>query len=121
MKVPTASKTRGSSSAKKALSSRLSARLANFKLSDRVIGNLADRVLIDGLNIARFDVCIYGICFDYFTDKRPDLGGILSKPDIARIEIFPYGIIDFDRFHVRVGFQVNELEGMNRGLPAPGR
>ena len=95
----------------KELSKRLSKRLANFKLTNDVIAKLADRILIDGLDIKKFDICIYGICIDYFTDKIPRLDGVFSKLDIARFEIFPYGIIDWDHFHVRVGFQVDELEG----------
>jgi hypothetical protein len=96
------------------LTPRLSKRLANFKLSDAVIKGIADRVLIDGLSIFRFDPCMYGICIDYFTDKLPRLDAIGPKHGIARWEVFPYGIIDWDRFLVRVAFQVDELEG--RGL-----
>ena len=95
----------------KDLSNRLSKRLANFKLKDKVIVDLAKRVLIDGYHISKFDICIYGICIDYFTDRVPKLDGILSKIDVDRIEVFPYGIIEWDRFRVRVGFNVNELEG----------
>lgn len=93
------------------LSPRLSKRLANFKLSDAVIKGLADRVLIDGLSIARFDPCIYGICIDYFSDTLPKLDGLSPKHGIAKWEVFPYGIIDWDRFHVRIAFTVDELEG----------
>ncbi len=99
----------------KNLSQRLSKRLANYKLKDDVIAKLADRVLIDGLDLKRFDVCIYGICIDYYTDKVPKLDGILSRIDVARLEVFPYGIIDWDRFHVRVGYSVDELEGRTSG------
>jgi hypothetical protein len=55
----------------KDLSLRMSKRLANFKLSDDVIKALADRVLIEGLSIYKFNPCIYGICIDYFSDKVP--------------------------------------------------
>ncbi len=99
----------------KNLSQRLSKRLANYKLKDDVIAKLADRVLIDGLDLKRFDVCIYGICIDYYTDKVPKLDGILSRIDVARLEVFPYGIINWDRFHVRVGYSVDELEGRTSG------
>jgi hypothetical protein len=95
----------------KELSARLSKRLANFKLSDSVISGLADRVLIDGLSIGRFDPCIYGICIDYFTDKMPRLDSLSPKLGISKWEVFPYGIIDWDRFHVRIAFNVDELEG----------
>lgn len=95
----------------KDLSLRMSKRLANFKLSDDVIKGLADRVLIEGLSIYRFNPCIYGICIDYFTDKVPRLDQLTGKLGIAKWEVFPYGIIDWDRFHVRIAFNVDELEG----------
>jgi len=96
---------------KKQLSTRLSKRLANFKLSDSVISGLVDRVLIDGLEISRFDPCIYGICIDYFSDTHPRLEGLTPKHGVTKWEVFPYGIIDWDRFHVRIAFAVDELEG----------
>jgi len=95
----------------KSMTERLSHRLANFKLSDAVITALAERVLIDGLSIGRLDPCIYGICVDYFTNKPPRLDHFSAKLGIAKWEVFPYGIIDWDRFHVRVAFNVDELEG----------
>ena|SRR5688572_32869811 len=95
----------------KDLSARLSKRLANFKLSDAAIKSIADRVLIDGLAIYRFNPCIYGICIDYFTDKLPKLDKLGPNRGIAKWEVFPYGIIDWDRFQVRVAFNVDELEG----------
>lgn len=95
----------------KELSARMSKRLANFKMSDAAIERLANRVLIDGLSIVRFNPCIYGICIDYFSDKLPRLDTLSAGRGVAKWEVFPYGIIDWDRFHVRVGFQVDELEG----------
>lgn len=92
------------------LSQRLSARLANFRVKDDVIKKLAGGVLVDGLEIKRFDVCAYGICVDYF-GKVPKLDGILAKKDIAHVEVFPYGILNPDYFHVRVGYRVDELQG----------
>ncbi|HKX54594.1 MAG TPA: hypothetical protein VJN01_00730 [Xanthomonadales bacterium] len=98
----------------KELTTRISKRLANFKLSDRVVSQLADRVLIDGLSISRFDPCIYGICIDYFSPKMPRLDKLTAKHGISKWEVFPYGIIDWDRFIVRIAFDVDELEG--RGI-----
>ncbi len=95
----------------KVLAQRLSKRLANFKISDAIINKFADRVFIDGLDIKKFDICIYGICIDYHTDKIPKLDGFLKQIDVAKFEVFPYGIIDWDHFHVRVGFAVDELAG----------
>jgi hypothetical protein len=92
----------------------MSKRLANFKLNDTVIKGLAQRVLVEGLSIARFDPCIYGICIDYFTDRIPRFDRFSVKLGISKWEVFPYGIIEWDRFLVRVAFNVDELEG--RGL-----
>ena len=89
----------------------MSKRLANFKLSDAAITQLANRVLIDGLSIARFDPCIYGICIDYFTDKLPRLENLVVDRKIKKWEVFPYGVLTLDQFHVRVAFEVDELEG----------
>lgn len=102
----------------KELATRMSKRLANFKLSDAVISGLAERVLIDGLTAFRFDPCMYGICIDYFTDKLPRLDKLTAKHGIQKWEVFPYGIIDWDRFHVQIAFNVDELEGrgLNRGF-----
>jgi len=99
----------------KDLAQRLSNRLVNFQISDAVINKLAERVFIEGLDIKKFDVCIYGICIDYFTPRFPKLDGFFKELDIARLEVFPYGIIDWDYFHVRVGFSVDELAGRTGG------
>jgi hypothetical protein len=98
----------------KQVQTRLSARLANFKLSDAVIRRLAGQIAIEDLSIGRINPCIYGICIDYFTDKLPSVERLSPKQGIVKWEVFPYGIIDWDRFHVRVAFEVDELEG--RGL-----
>ena len=92
-------------------SARLSQRLASFKLGDAVIKRLSSQIMIEGLDIGRINPCIYGICIDYFTDKLPSLDRLSPKQAITKWEVFPYGIIDWDRFHVRVAFEVNELEG----------
>ena len=93
------------------LTPRLSKRLANFKLSDNAIKAISDRVVIDGLSIFRFDPCMYGICIDYFTDKIPRLDALGPKHGITKWEVFPYGIIEWDLFHVRAAFEVPELQG----------
>ena len=69
-----------------------SKRLANFKLSDAAIKDLADRVLVNGLTIGKFDPCIYGICIDYFTDKMPELSNLSLQRGVAKWEVFPYGV-----------------------------
>lgn len=95
----------------KQVQTRLSARLANYKLTDAVIKRLATQITIEGLSIGRINPCIYGICIDYFTDKPPSVERLSPKLGITKWEVFPYGIIDWDRFHVRVAFEVDELEG----------
>ena len=100
----------------KELATAMSRQLANYNLSDDVIKSLAERVAIEGLFIGRFNPCIYGICIDYFTDKIPNLAGLTIKQKIARWEVFPYGIIEWDRFHVQVAFNVDELGGKVGGL-----
>jgi hypothetical protein len=89
----------------------LSRQLANYKLSDAVVKSLGERLFIEGLNIGRFNPCIYGICADYFSDKMPNLRTITAKDQISHWEVFPYGIIDWDHFHIRVAFNVDELGG----------
>ena len=92
------------------LSGRMSKRLANYELADGVIKRLVDRVLIEGLEIARFDPCIYGICVDYWAKELPRVE-LERKRGISKWEVFPYGIIDWDMFRVRIAFEVDELEG----------
>ena len=94
----------------KEVAARMSRRLANYKLTDAVLTKIADRVLIDGLVIHGFNPCIYGICIDYFSDKPPQIEAMRGR-GISKFEVFPYGIIDWDRFLVKVGFEVPELEG----------
>jgi len=94
----------------KDLSGYMSKRLASYKLTDAVVKRLTERVLIDGLEIARIDPCIYGICIDYWTRDRPEFKVGLDR-GISKWEVFPYGIIEWDMFRVRVAFEVNELEG----------
>lgn len=95
----------------KDLAARMSKRLANFKLSNTVIEGIANRVMIDGLSIVWFNPCIYGICLEYVSDKPPQLDALTSKSGITKWEVFPYGIMDWDHFHVQVAYQVDELEG----------
>ncbi len=95
----------------KQLSARMSSRLANFDLGDDAIMQLAERVVVEGLQIGRFDPCIYGICIDYYTDKLPRLDRLFPKRGISKWEVFPYGILEWDHFRVRVAFDVDGLEG----------
>jgi hypothetical protein len=95
---------------KKQLAQRLSTSLASFKLPATTVNQIADRVLVEGLEIGRFNPCIYGICIDYFTTKQPELP-FNPKTLVRKWEVFPYGILEWDLFHVRAAFEVPELQG----------
>ncbi|HEX2084554.1 MAG TPA: hypothetical protein VHF89_02650 [Solirubrobacteraceae bacterium] len=98
------------------LSARMSKRLASYRLPDAAIKRLANRVVIDGLEIGRFYPCIYGICVDYWTNEPPRFE-LDAKSGVSKWEVFPYGIIDWDHFKVRVAFEVSELDA---GVPPRG-
>ncbi|HYJ84541.1 MAG TPA: hypothetical protein VEW46_00625 [Pyrinomonadaceae bacterium] len=97
----------------KDLQKRLSKRLANYKINDAAIKELAERVMVEGMTITRFDVCIYGICLDYYSTKPPKLDGFYTRAGsgASRFQVFPYGIIDWDYWHVKAEFNVDELAG----------
>lgn len=99
-----------SSASPQDLSDRISKRLASFDLDDEVIERLVERTMIDGLQIGRIDPCIYGICIEYWTPELPPLDRNLGRR-ISKWEVFPYGIIEWDMFRVRVAFEMDELEG----------
>lgn len=95
----------------KDLQAKLSKRLANFDIKDGTIKAIAARVMVDGLTITRFDVCSVGICFDYYTTKPPKLDPFYERAGPTRWHVFPYGIIDWDYWHVKAEFDVDELAG----------
>jgi len=105
----------------KEVATGLSRQLASYKLTDAEIHALADRVVIEGLSIGKFNPCVYGICVDYFTDKLPRLDTLTAKQHIAKWEVFPYGIIDWDRFHVVISYNVDQVPGVNAPAGIPGR
>ena len=67
---------------KKQLAQRLSTSLASFKLPATAINQIADRILVEGLDIGRFNPCIYGICIDYI---RTGLLANLSKAAAEKV------------------------------------
>lgn len=88
--------------------------VANRKIADDVIDVAAKQIATAKHQIRGIDVCMYGICIDYFIDGRdwwqtlPELvqveGGRLKG-----IEIFPWGIINPDLLHVRVTQQLDAM------------
>lgn len=101
---------------KKHITLSLSKQLANLKLADREIQAIADRVLVKGMEIGRLGPCPTGICGDYFSPKHPPLDQFKKLPGVVKWEVFPYGIIDWDRFHVRISFDSMEIQrALNAG------
>ncbi|QGM98539.1 hypothetical protein [Methylocystis parvus] len=89
----------------------LAARLASFNVSDARIAELSKAVQKDGLSIKNFDVCSHGICVDYFTTDIDSVAKLVKEGKFKGIEIFPWGIVNPDLFHVKVGLDVPELAG----------
>jgi hypothetical protein len=81
--------------------------IAERKVPDEVIDVVAKQLATAKHQIRGIDICMYGICLDYFIDggewwqRLPELveveGGRLKG-----IEIFPWGIPVPDILHVRV-------------------
>ncbi len=88
------------------ISAPVARKLASLKVKDVTVKKLTLALAKQGFQVGRINPCIYGICIDFFTDKTPRIDTLLGHKGIASIEIFPYGIIDWDRFHVKVGVQV---------------
>lgn len=87
----------------------LAQRLARYKLSDAVVGRIADRVIKDGVKIGRWDFCPYGICVDYFSDKRIIVDKVLADERFRVVKLFPYGILVDDFWHVHAEVEIPEL------------
>lgn len=95
---------------KKQLGLRLAKQLADLNLTDKEINAIADRVLVKGMDLGRLGPCPVGICGDFFTPKAPKTEFLVKLPGIVKWEVFPYGIINPDRFHVRIAFASNEIQ-----------
>jgi len=96
---------------KKQLSMGIAKQLAGNGFSDKDITAITDRMMLKDMEIGRVRVCPLGICGDFFSNKYPDLKGFAKYPGITKWEVFPYGILDWDRFHVRVTFDANAIKG----------
>lgn len=90
----------------------LAKRLAHRELSDDVIGTITKRIVHDGLKIGGVDFCPYGICIDYFSDKRILVDKVLSGEKYRVVRLFPYGILVDDLWRMQVELQVPELAGI---------
>jgi len=99
----------------KDLQKALARRLADRALKDDVIASISRRVLREGLKIGGVDFCPYGICVDYFSDRRVLVDKLMQGEKYRVVRLFPYGILDDDFWRVQVEMQVPELAGIGRG------
>ena len=90
----------------------LAQRLAHRELKDDVITAISKRAVRDGLKIGGVDFCPYGICIDYFSDKRILVDKMLTGEKYRVVRLFPYGILVDDLWRMQVELQVPELAGV---------
>jgi hypothetical protein len=90
----------------------LAKRLAHRDVGDEVIAAVSKRVVRDGLKIGGVDFCPYGICIDYFSDKRILVDKIMQTEKYRVVRLFPYGILVDDLWRLQVEMHVPELAGI---------
>lgn len=90
----------------------LAKRLAHRELKDDVIAAVTKRIVREGLKIGGFDFCPYGICIDYFADKRILVDKVMGGEKYRVVRLFPYGILVDDLWRLQVEMQVPELAGI---------
>lgn len=90
----------------------LARRLARRELKDDTIAAIAKRIVHDGLKIGGVDFCPYGICIDYFSDKRILVDKLMTGEKYRVVRLFPYGILVDDLWRMQVEMKVPELEGI---------
>lgn len=89
----------------------LAKRLAHRELKDEVITAISKRIVRDGLKIGGVDFCPYGICIDYFSDKRILVDKFVGREKYRAVKLFPYGILVDDLWRLQVEMHVPELAG----------
>ena len=87
----------------------LAKRLAKRDISDDVIAAMTKRIVKENLKIGGIDFCPYGICIDYFSDKRILVDRLLQDDIFRVVRLFPYGVIAADLFRLQVEMHVPEL------------
>lgn len=98
----------------KAVAQVLARAVGSRKVSNDAIQKIAKQLASNEQLIRRLDVCAVGICIDYFIhadDLWKTLPGIVGNSGgrIVGIEIFPWGIINPDLFHVHVEHAFDEI------------
>lgn len=89
------------------LAKALTLRLAGRDVSDKMVKDLASRLISVDRQPIGVDICQFGICIDYRTPRK-SLGELINRLErdltIRGVEIFPEGIINPDAFRIRVGY-----------------
>lgn len=93
--------------------------VAARRVPDASIAQAAEVIAQIKPEIRKIDICIYGICLDYWLtmdDLRRDIQDIVAvdRARIGDVRIFKYGIIDPDLFHVQAEL---DIEGLGAGIP----
>ncbi len=104
-----------------ALRLELAKAVAGREFPDDIVASVAKQLVYahEKWPIHRIDVCVYGICIDRFVPVeryREVLDGLLGDDlPIRKVELFPWGIIDWDVVQIRVEQKIPELAGLTRG------
>ena len=91
--------------------------LASHNVTDAVIDNAAKQLATLPHPIRGIDICQFGICIDMFFEGKDwlkSLQTLVGAPGInwSKLEVFPFGIVNPDLVHVRMGQQ---HDGIPRG------
>lgn len=90
--------------------------VADRRVDHGVVDELAEQIARIGHPLRGIDVCALGICLDYFVDTKkwwdilPELVRV-ENSKLGRVEVFPYGIVNPDLFHIRV---MHDVDGIPR-------
>lgn len=93
----------------KELQKALAGRLARYEIKDKDIKKIAHRVAKNGLKIGHVDFCPYGICIDYFCERKISIDEFIEDEKFRVVKLFPYGILVDDLFRIQVQMQIPEL------------
>lgn len=113
---PKVSPSAGKPNDARALRLALATAVAERRVPDDVVSDVAKRLSQGKYQIRGIDVCPYGICLDYFfgpDDWSRALPELVNGGEglIRSIEVFPWGIPGPDLFRVRVQQEVPQFAG----------
>jgi hypothetical protein len=99
--------------------SALARAVAEYRVADDIIDTMAKQLAATKHQIRSIDVCMYGICLDYFIDGEdwwrtiPELIEV-EEAQMRGIEVFPWGIPFPDIFRVRVTQSLDAMPQVQR-------